>query len=101
MTAMALLDNPQSRGVVRVTSKDPLAAPHIDPKFLSHPYDRRALVEAFREMMRWLEAPVWRTKTVRRLGWPEDDSYDAILVSIPLLHHELTLTSQRLQSEAT
>lgn len=78
---MALLDNPQSRGVVQIVSKDPSTAPYIDPKFLSHPYDRRAMVEAFKEMLRWLQAPVWRRKTVRRLGWPDEESDDAILVS--------------------
>lgn len=96
MTAMAILDNPQSRGIVRVISIDPLVAPHIDPKFLSHPYDRRAIIEAFREMMRWLEAPVWQGKTVRRLGWPNDESDNAMLVSSLNLDHHMMLTCARL-----
>jgi hypothetical protein len=59
---------------------DPSAAPHIEANFLRHPYDRRAIIEAFHEMLRWMQAPIWHSKTVRRLGWPEDDSDDAILV---------------------
>ena len=36
---------PQSRGEVHVTSPDPAAAPHIDPRFFSEPEDFRPLIE--------------------------------------------------------
>lgn len=39
---------PKSRGEIRLNSTDPLAAPHIQPNYLSHPDDVRAMVGAFR-----------------------------------------------------
>lgn len=73
--------NPQSRGTVTLRSADPEAAPLIDPRFLTHPFDRRTAIEAFRELLRYLEAPVWKQKTVRRLAWPRDDTDEEIWVS--------------------
>jgi choline dehydrogenase-like flavoprotein len=78
---MCLIMNPQSRGTVTLRSSDPTAAPIIDPKFLSHPFDRRVMIEGLRETRRILSAPVFAANTVEKLG-PEDDSDDAIWVSL-------------------
>jgi choline dehydrogenase-like flavoprotein len=63
LTVMPTLIYPKSRGEVRLTSKDPSAAPHIDPHFLEDPDDRRLLLEGIkmiREVMasRGLEGTV-------------------------------------------
>lgn len=48
---------PKSRGVVRLASPDPAAAPLIDPKFLSDDDDLFRLVKAARLVMRIFDAP--------------------------------------------
>lgn len=80
-SAICLVMNPQARGTISLASADPLDAPLIDPAFLSHPYDRRVLIEAMREMLRYFQAPVFSARTIRPLGWPESDTDEAILVS--------------------
>ncbi|KAH9897472.1 hypothetical protein F4778DRAFT_236429 [Xylariomycetidae sp. FL2044] len=76
-SAMCILMNPQSRGTVTLQSADPRDAPLIDPKFLTHPFDRRAAIDAFRAMLRYMEAPTFKQRTVRTLGWPADESDEA------------------------
>jgi choline dehydrogenase-like flavoprotein len=48
LTVMPTLIYPKSRGEIRLTSADPMAAPHIDPHFLEEPDDRRLLLEGAR-----------------------------------------------------
>lgn len=43
-----ILMHPLSRGTVSITSSDPMSHPAIDPRYFSHPYDGRALVESLR-----------------------------------------------------
>jgi len=71
--------NPQSKGSVRLRSKDPLAAPLIDPNFLSHAFDRRVLIEGMKVMKRLLSAPVYAEKMLETY-MPADDSDEAIWV---------------------
>jgi choline dehydrogenase-like flavoprotein len=59
--------NPQSYGEVTLDSADPSDAPKADPKLLSHPYDRRVMIEAMRKMMKYLEAPVFKKRTVKMM----------------------------------
>ena len=49
--------HPESRGTVSLASADPLAAPVIDPKYLSAPADLPRLVEGFGKMREILRAP--------------------------------------------
>ncbi|KAK6842007.1 FAD/NAD(P)-binding protein [Apiospora arundinis] len=77
-SAICLVMNPQSRGTVSLKSADPREAPIIDPKFLTHPFDRRVAIEGMREMLRFFQAPAWKQKTVRNVSWPQDDSDSAI-----------------------
>jgi choline dehydrogenase-like flavoprotein len=69
--------NPQSKGTVTLQSPDPSKPPRIDPKFLTHPFDRRVLIDGIREVMRILRTPVFVTRTLKTLG-PVDDSDEAI-----------------------
>ncbi len=48
MTVMPTLIYPKSRGELRLLSADPLAAPHIDPNYLSDPDDARLLLEGMK-----------------------------------------------------
>lgn len=75
--AICLIMNPQSLGTVTLRSSNPSDAPIIDPKFLTHPFDRRILIEGVRETMRIMSAPVYASRTLQRLG-PKDDSDDGI-----------------------
>ncbi|TVY90072.1 Alcohol dehydrogenase [acceptor] [Lachnellula willkommii] len=69
--ALSLVMNPQSTGTVTLNSVDPSDAPIIDPRLASHPYDRRVLIEGYRELVRLLKAPVLAKDTVRMVGGPE------------------------------
>ena len=51
---------PKSKGEVRLGSADPMAAPVIDPNFLSDEDDLRRLVKGARAVFRILEAPAMR-----------------------------------------
>ncbi|KAF2707170.1 GMC oxidoreductase [Pleomassaria siparia CBS 279.74] len=79
--AICLIMNPQSRGTVTLRSSNPSDTPLIDPKFLTHPFDRLVLIEGVREIMRILSAPVYASRTVQKLG-PQDDSDESIWDSI-------------------
>ena len=46
--ALCNVCRPQSRGAIRLTSADPLAAPEIDPNYFADPYDRRTMVAGLR-----------------------------------------------------
>jgi choline dehydrogenase-like flavoprotein len=48
---------PQSRGSVRLASKDPLALPLVDPAFLNEPDDLARMVRGFRLMRHILQQP--------------------------------------------
>lgn len=79
--AMPIIMNPQSRGTVTLCSSDPTKPPIIDPRFLTHPYDKRVIIEGVRKTMDLLAAPIYAARTLERLG-PKDDSDQAIWVSI-------------------
>ena len=48
---------PQSRGSVTLASRDPMAAPRIDPNFLGHPDDLPRMVRGFRLMRELFSQP--------------------------------------------
>ncbi|KAH8676139.1 hypothetical protein BX600DRAFT_508317 [Xylariales sp. PMI_506] len=77
-SCICLVMNPQSRGTVTLNSANPADAPIIDPKFLTHPFDKRTAIECFKQLLAYFQAPIWKEKTIRRLGWPDDDSDEAI-----------------------
>lgn len=94
---IALNMNPQSKGTVTLGSANPLDPPVIDPRLLTHPYDRRVLIESVRDTMKFFSTPIFKSKTLRTVSWPEDDSDEAIWVGEKyeiwlrkLCEHELT-----------
>ena len=60
--------HPKSRGSVTLASADPLAAPLIDPAFLSHPDDMARLVAGFKRMREILAQPAMATLGGRELA---------------------------------
>ncbi|KAH6718962.1 glucose-methanol-choline oxidoreductase-like protein [Leptodontidium sp. MPI-SDFR-AT-0119] len=78
LTALAFVMNPQSYGEVTLNSADPLDAPKADPRLVSHPYDRRVLIEGVRKLMDYLEAPVFKKSTVKMIGCPKSRSDEDI-----------------------
>ncbi|TLD18294.1 glucose-methanol-choline oxidoreductase protein [Venturia nashicola] len=66
--AISMVMNPQSRGTVTIQSRDPSVAPVINPRFLSHAFDRRVITEAMRQTMRLLAAPVYARGTIAKFG---------------------------------
>ncbi len=73
--------NPQSEGEVTLSSTNPSDPPVVDPKLMSHPFDRRVIIEAMRQMMNYLEAPVFKKNTVKMIGCPKSRSDEDIWVS--------------------
>ncbi|CZT48059.1 related to alcohol oxidase [Rhynchosporium secalis] len=78
LTALAFVMNPQSYGEVTLTSANPLDSPKSDPRLVSQPYDRRVLIEGVRQMMDYLEAPVFKKNTVKMIGCPKSRSDEDI-----------------------
>lgn len=74
---------PQSQGEVCLNSSDPKDAPLIDPKFLSHPFDKKSMIESMRTLMEYLEAPVFQKNTVKMIGCPKSMSDEDIWVCNP------------------
>jgi len=66
---------PESRGEVGLASPDPLAAPRIDPAFLSAPADLEVLKKGAWMMRRIMEAPSFRAHDPKPLyPLPQDDA---------------------------
>ena len=83
-TAVAFM-NPQSSGEVILHSADPKDPPIVDPKFLSHPFDRRVAVESLRNALDFLDVPYLAEHRERIASGPVDRSEEEILVS----HHNV------------
>jgi choline dehydrogenase len=50
---------PESRGSLRIVSKDPHAAPHIEPNYLSTENDLRVMVDSLKIMCKIAAMPPW------------------------------------------
>lgn len=74
--------NPQSKGEVTLNSANPLDPPKVDPKLLSHPFDRRVMIEGMRQMMGFLEAPSFQKSTIKMIGSPKSSSDQDIWVRL-------------------
>ncbi|KAI0033867.1 alcohol oxidase [Vararia minispora EC-137] len=60
LTLLLNLISPASRGTISLASADPLAAPLIDPRFLTAPVDIAMIREAIRAVRVFLAAPAWQ-----------------------------------------
>lgn len=75
----------QSLGQVTLRSKDPKQPALFNPRFLSHPYDRRVAIEAVREALAFLDSPTLAEHQDYIIDGPEDGSDEELLVSINLI----------------
>lgn len=81
-SAHACVLRPKSRGEVRLASPDPMAAPAIDPNFLSDEDDLRRLVRGARVMFRIFEAPAFREVAGRYLYEGPDCTDEELIAGI-------------------
>jgi choline dehydrogenase-like flavoprotein len=75
---------PRSRGTVRLAGPDPMAAPRIDPRFLSDADDVRRLVRGFRLMREIMQAPAlapWHGGELFSAGARDDAQIEAFVRS--------------------
>jgi choline dehydrogenase-like flavoprotein len=73
---------PKSAGRVTLQSRDPLAAPLIDPAFYAHPDDLETMVRGFRITRRIMESPLldpYRGKDLFTAGVRTDDEIRDVL----------------------
>ncbi|OQV07561.1 hypothetical protein CLAIMM_11977 [Cladophialophora immunda] len=82
---------PQSRGTVRLASKDPLEMPLIDPNYFDHPYDSRMMIEGVREGFNLIKSTDLSKYIVGPNLTPASDSDEDILKFLktylmPILH---------------
>jgi choline dehydrogenase-like flavoprotein len=70
------LMNEQSSGEVRLQSSNPDDPLLFDPKFLSHPFDRRACIEIFRDALQVTEHESFQKDTVAPMVVPPSESDD-------------------------
>ncbi|KAK5046037.1 hypothetical protein LTR84_008824 [Exophiala bonariae] len=75
------LQYPASRGSVHITSSDPLKQPQIDPGYLSHPADAKALAAGVAFAMKLSDSLVENGKVARR--------------TLPITGHRVSSTSLR------
>lgn len=78
LRANVILHHAQSKGTVTLKSPDPTDSPLIDVNYLTHPYDRRALLEAYKATMKFLESSSLPLE--KMIIGPKDKSDEAIIV---------------------
>jgi choline dehydrogenase-like flavoprotein len=73
---------PKSRGSVTLAGPDPMAAPVIDPNFLSDEDDLRRLVKGARLVLRILDAPAFAGLDGEQLYLPRDADDETLIADI-------------------
>jgi choline dehydrogenase-like flavoprotein len=73
-TLAGFLLNSQVRGEVTLQSSDPNLPLKFDPKFLSHPFDRRVAIEILRDMLEVTNNTAFAKDTVAPIAVPKSDS---------------------------
>ncbi|KAK9413919.1 hypothetical protein SUNI508_11495 [Seiridium unicorne] len=76
---LAFLYNAQSRGEVTLQSSDPDVPLLFDPKFLAHPYDRRAAIESLRAVLKVANSEAYSKDSIAQLVGPASDSDEDLL----------------------
>lgn len=74
LTVAAFAMTPQSRGSVTLKSADPADPPISDPKLMSHPYDRRNMIETTRKAYDYITSPGLAKDTIRPFIAPASNS---------------------------
>ena len=76
---LVFLMNEQSSGEVRLQSSDPNVPLLFDPKFLSHPFDRRTCIEIYRHALDVTKHPSFSNDTVAPMIAPPSESDEDII----------------------
>ncbi|KAJ2911908.1 hypothetical protein MD484_g8506, partial [Candolleomyces efflorescens] len=71
--SFVVLLTPYSRGSVTINSTDPLSPPLIDLAFLTHPFDRAAVIEGIRQTKRFYSGTAWDGYITSFIG-PDPDA---------------------------
>ncbi|KAJ5640207.1 uncharacterized protein N7484_008069 [Penicillium longicatenatum] len=71
--------NEQSSGEVRLQSSNPGDPLLFDPKVLQHPFDQRAMVEIYKDLMEMTQHPSFAKDTVSTILAPASESDEDIL----------------------
>lgn len=78
-TAVAFNGN-HGDGEITLKSSDPNDPPLINPKFLSHPFDRRVAIESVRETLEFMNTPSIAKDQDRLIAGPTGPNDEEILV---------------------
>jgi choline dehydrogenase-like flavoprotein len=70
----AFIYNSQACGEATLQSSDPSVPLKFDPKFLSHPYDRRVAIESLRSLIKIADHPAYAKDTVAHIAVPKSSS---------------------------
>lgn len=76
---LVFLYNAQTRGEVLLQSSDPNVPLKFDPKFLAHPFDRRAAIESLRDALRFASSDSYKRNNLADLASPKSDSDEDLL----------------------
>ena len=76
---LVFMFNAQARGEVTLQSSDPNVPLLFDPKFLSHPFDRRVAIESLRDAFRIAKNDGYTKDNVMELAGPKSDSDEDLL----------------------
>ena len=76
---LVFLFNAQTRGEVTLQSADPDVPLHFNPRFLEHPFDRRAAIEALRDAFRVARHEAYVKDNVSEMAGPKSDSDEDLL----------------------
>ncbi|KAK2795978.1 hypothetical protein FQN51_009523 [Onygenales sp. PD_10] len=76
---LVFMYNAQSRGELRLRSADPNVPLLVDPKFLSHPFDRRVAIDSLRDAMRVAKHPSFTKDKLAELAAPKSESDEDLL----------------------
>lgn len=79
---LAVLMNPQSRGTASLQSSDPREPALFDPKFISHPYDRKVLVTATKRVLAFMKTPSIAATIEKPAMMPASDSDEDVLAFV-------------------
>jgi choline dehydrogenase-like flavoprotein len=77
---LIFLYNEEARGEVTLQSADPNVPLKFDPKFLSHPFDRRACIEALRHGLDVIRHPAFAKDNVADIVVPKKTDSDEDLI---------------------
>ncbi|KAJ7112895.1 GMC oxidoreductase-domain-containing protein [Mycena epipterygia] len=79
MNIVLALLSPLSRGSVRLSSKNPFAAPLIDPGFLTNKLDLAMMREGIKIVQKFVTAPVWKDYIIEPYLPAANATSDALL----------------------